>query len=815
MTLAPTVHSDEPPRGHMRRTHDVDRGRRGPRLSLATKAQLIVSLIVAVLVGADGVAYVLAERAHRWDELNERAVIEASIQAQALAQPLWDYDDAQVEASLDALATDNDFRAVYVHDKEGEIIWQRVAGAVTENDLSVRRPIEIAWRDGVETLGSLDLYLSTDRVHQAVEREMRRRFFVFLTIVGSVLIAIHWCFRRVSRPLRMMAGVMGSLANGDDKVSIPGLGRKDEIGQFADAMNVFKQNAIEVVRLRTIRDRAASKERMRVRAAVEISSEAVVITDECANALYLNTAFTELLGYDLESLNAAGGYTCLFSRNNGPARMVAAVLRHGAWFGETRVRSAGGREFPATLRVSSIRTPDGQIVGYVALGADVTERQAAEARFHQLVHYDPLTGLPNRTLFRDRLEQAMTLARRDGTEVAVLLMDLHRFKDVNDVLGHAAGDQLLRDTASRICGHLRDTDTVARLAADEFAVIRKDKMGATDVDDLARILIGTTADPFRIAAQELYVGACVGAAVYPADAPRSGQLIRNADLALSQAKSQGAGTATFFKAGMDGECRARKALEFDLRRAIGGDELRLFYQPQISVATGATIGFEALVRWQHPQRGLVSPGDFIPLAEETGLIIELGAWAMRAACLQARVWQEAGMPSFRIAVNLSAVQFRGDLPSMVEATLAEAGVDPQCLELEITESVMLNDNGTNAAVLRRLHGLGVEIALDDFGTGYSSLSYLHRFPFEKIKIDRSFVGEMDVNSDAAAIVRAVIGLGHGLGMRVTAEGVENQEQLEQLRNLECDEAQGFLISRPVPAEDVSRAYLEAIFEAAV
>ncbi|KAA2236633.1 EAL domain-containing protein [Salinarimonas soli] len=439
----------------------------------------------------------------------------------------------------------------------------------------------------------------------------------------------------------------------------------------------------------------------------------------------------------------------------------------------------------------------GRAIRAVGTHTDITDRKEAERRVEHAASHDSLTDLPNRALFRHRLNQQLAESRRTGASVALLYLDLDRFKTVNDTLGHLAGDALLRETARRMAGALRLEDTLARLGGDEFAVLQAGDASPARTRALAERLVEAVSEPFGVAGRSVSVGLSVGIALSPGDGTDADELFKNADLALYRAKMAGRNTYRFYEPAMDEAQQERQALELDLRQALARGEFALHYQPLLDLASGRISGCEALVRWHHRTRGMIPPGAFIALAEETRLIVPLGEWVLREACREAATWSEP----MRISVNVSAVQFRQ--PGLVQgvmSALAASGLPPERLELEITETVLIHE-GEALKTLHQLRGLGVRIALDDFGTGYSSLSYLRRFPFDKIKIDRSFVKEID-NPDTAAIVRAMVGLGSRLGIAITAEGVETQAQLDQVRAEGCTEAQGYLISRPGPAREV-------------
>ncbi|HEY2136566.1 MAG TPA: EAL domain-containing protein [Xanthobacteraceae bacterium] len=447
--------------------------------------------------------------------------------------------------------------------------------------------------------------------------------------------------------------------------------------------------------------------------------------------------------------------------------------------------------------VSATRLPvmgaDGQPRYLVAVLQDVTERKRAEARIARLAHYDTLTDLPNRAAFNECFAATIERATRESSPFAVLCLDLDRFKEVNDVFGHAAGDALLRWVTARL-SRAAETAFLARIGGDEFALVVSGRDAAAGAARIAERMLAAVDEDFEIDGNRLRIGVSVGVAIYPADGADAETLIANADAALYRAKADGAGTIRFYEADMDARLRERRALVHDLREAVARDELVLHYQPQATIG-GEITGFEALVRWRHPGRGLLPPAKFIPGAEESGLILGIGAWILREACREAASWPKP----LNIAVNLSPVQFRhGDLVGLVHTVLLETGLAPGRLELEITESVLIEDFAHTVSLLRRLKALGVHIAMDDFGTGYSSLSNLQAFAFDKIKIDQSFIAKLEKNEQSATIVRAVIGLGRGLALPISAEGVETQAQLAFLSTEDCGEVQGFLVGKPLP-----------------
>ncbi|MEX8519733.1 MAG: EAL domain-containing protein [Leptothrix sp. (in: b-proteobacteria)] len=447
----------------------------------------------------------------------------------------------------------------------------------------------------------------------------------------------------------------------------------------------------------------------------------------------------------------------------------------------------------------------GRFLGRRGSNRDITDRRRTEQKLDFFAHRDPLTGLPNRTLFSELLSHAIQQAEHAQTEFGLLFLDLDNFKTINESLGHSMGDQLLIEVGKRLRTVLPEVDAMARIGGDEFNIIVERNSSLPGIDLVGQRLIDALAEPFQLDGHSIYSGASIGIALYPADGRDAETLQSNADAALHQAKVQGRGILRFSSPEMTHRAKYRLTLEADLRRAIDRQELRLHYQPQIDLISGRIVGLEALVRWQHPQRGMIPPYDFIPLAEESGLVVRLGDWVLRTACHQIKAWSDAGLAPRQTAVNVSTVQLsRGDLIASVQDTLQETGIAPEQLELEITESFVMADRGQSFKSLADLKALGVRLSIDDFGTGYSSLAYLQQIEVHKLKIDLSFVRDMTSNSGNASIVKAIIALGHSLGLEIIAEGVESQGQARYLRALQCDVMQGYLVSRPLPAEEMTR-----------
>jgi diguanylate cyclase (GGDEF)-like protein/PAS domain S-box-containing protein len=470
---------------------------------------------------------------------------------------------------------------------------------------------------------------------------------------------------------------------------------------------------------------------------------------------------------------------------------------------ESQVYRRDGSIIWISENARAVKNTDGSVLFFEGTVVDITERKQHDAELEHQASHDSLTGLPNRSLLRDRIEQAIVKAQRDGHLVAVVFVDLDHFKLINDSLGHHVGDRLLLEVADRLLANVRGHDSVARLGGDEFVVVLTEQHDDNEIVSLVSRLLDVISQPWMDENQEYGIGCSIGISCYPQDGDTPDALLRCADAAMYKAKESGRSTYHFYTPELNLAISERLELENSLRHALERDEFRVYYQPRIDVASGRIIGAEALIRWDCPGKGIIPPDSFISIAEETGLIIPIGQWILQEACRQNSAWQRAGLPPISVSVNLSPIQFRHTgLVASVAAALQQSGLEPTCLELELTESFVMHDAERINVAMQSLKALGVDIAVDDFGTGYSSLSYLKRFPVDRLKVDKSFVRDIDSDPDDAAIVRAIITLGHALGLKVVAEGVETHAHLEFLRRHGCDELQGYYFSRPVPAAEM-------------
>ena len=532
------------------------------------------------------------------------------------------------------------------------------------------------------------------------------------------------------------------------------------------------------------------------------SLEGIVICGPDQRIQSVNRTFTDITGYTAEeaighppSFLSSGRHDADFYR-----QMWQQIAQTGRWQGEIWNRRKNGEHYIEWLTINVDHAPDGSVRHYYAIFSDISERKATEEKIRHISQHDTLTNLPNQSVLRDRLGLALAHAQRSQEPLAVVFMDLDRFKIINDSLGPTAADALLVEVAQRLTQTVRHQDTVSRQGGDEFTLLLPE-VDAADAAHVAQKLLTCFAEPFQVSGQQLVVTPSIGIAVYPTDGHEIDTLLQASDMAMYRAKSDGGNTFRFHTADMHQRVSKTLRLENDLRKALRQDELLLHFQPQVSFTTGRVVGCEALVRWQHPETGLMPPAEFIPVAEDSGLIVPIGNWVLYAATRQCRAWQLAGLQDLVVAINVSTVQFRQeDFAQSVQHALTAANLAPRFLEVEITESVMADNPERAIRTIRQLHDLGVQLSIDDFGTGYSSFSYLKRFKIHKLKIDQSFVRDLNTDGNSASISQAIISMAHSLGLSVIAEGVETPEQAQWLASHQCDEAQGYLYARPMPVD---------------
>ena len=584
----------------------------------------------------------------------------------------------------------------------------------------------------------------------------------------------------------------------------------DETGAFEGVLGVGRDIS---------QQRRAEKDLRMAATVFEHSTSAILITDPAGYIVQANEAFTRVSGYAVSQvLDQLPNMLTVDEQQEAHLRYVLKQLnQHSTWEGEVWLKRRNGEHYPAWVGITAVLDDEGDLASYVCFFSDISERKASEQRIHRLAYYDALTHLPNRTLFQDRLHTALQSAERQKTWVVLMFLDLDRFKPINDSLGHAAGDRMLKEMATRLLGCVADDDTVARMGGDEFTLLLQPRtsreMALNRAIAVAEQILASLVRPFVLEGREFFVTASIGIALSPQDGNELSQLMKNADTAMYHAKERGKNNFQFYQADMNASALERLELESDLRHALEQNEFVLYYQPQFSGDGQRLTGAEALLRWRHPRRGLVPPGDFIPVLEELGLVVDVGDWVISEACRQLKTWHQAKVRVPKVSVNISARQFSdGQLGTRIANILRSTGLPPACLELELTESILMREVSEAMQILAGLKNLGLSIAVDDFGTGYSSLNYLKQFPIDVLKIDRTFVDGLPCGEQDAQIARAIIAMAHSLNLSVIAEGVETHEQLDFLREHGCDEVQGYLCGRPMPANRFEAQFSnEALF----
>ncbi|MDH5735889.1 MAG: EAL domain-containing protein, partial [Gammaproteobacteria bacterium] len=539
--------------------------------------------------------------------------------------------------------------------------------------------------------------------------------------------------------------------------------------------------------------------------AVEQSATLVMITNEVGIIQYVNPRLCELTGYMADEITGQNVKILRSSsfKASELAEVWKAIISGDAWQGEISTRKKNGEVFWSLMSISPIKDDNENVINFVAVGEDITQLKNAQSRIEQLAYVDGLTGLANRVLFRDRFEQALKNIVRTKTDAAILYLDLDQFKRINDSLGHDVGDALLMNVADRLRDCVRHQDTVARMGGDEFVILLTNIDGVTGATLVARKILQVMNKPIRLLSHEIIITPSIGITMAPADSLNADILLKNADLAMYRAKSKGRNNYQFFTSEMNERAIRHLEIENDLRKALDQDQIEIHFQPQVSLSNYELVGVEALVRWNHPERGIIYPDQFIQVAEETGLIIPLGWQILKQSCQQWHTMKSKGLQISKMAVNLSARQFRDpNLLEMIQAIFDRTGFNPLNLELEITETLLMEDMDHAISVLKQLKDIGISISIDDFGTGYSSLSYLKRLPIDSLKVDRSFIIDIPEDKDDMAITAAVIAMAHKLRLKVTAEGVETQAQWNFLKRNRCDVAQGYMFGKPMPADDL-------------
>ncbi|GAB1232134.1 hypothetical protein UT4_06000 [Ferrigenium sp. UT4] len=638
----------------------------------------------------------------------------------------------------------------------------------------------------------------------APARDLQRHILFAGVLLGLFFTWLSWLMSgRISDPIRRISAAADKVAAGDLDTAIPTVNREDEVAHLGRAIHDMVDSLTGEIRQRRVAEAG-----LRLSAKVfEQNSEAIMVTDRDNRIVMVNRAFSLITGY--AEAEVIGINPRLLSSGRQPMQFYRELWQklneEDMWRGEIWNKRKNGDVFPEWLTISNVRDDAGELTHHIAVFIDITERKKEEERIRQLANYDSLTRLPNRNLLQERIEQGIAQALRHRTKLATLFIDLDHFKNINDSLGHDVGDALLRQVALRLQTCIRRTDTLARFGGDEFIALLTDLDSEAEASFVAEKMIAVLGEPFDIGKHALHVTPSIGISLCPDDGDTAMQLMRNADLAMYRAKDGGRNRLAFYEEQMNRKAVERLRLENDLRAAIDQQQLMLYYQPKVACADNRVVGMEALLRWEHPEFGFISPAVFIPVAEQSGLIAEIGDWVLRQTVLQLRIWQSQGYCIVPVAVNLSAVQFRqSDLVERIQKIVHDGGIDNRYLELELTESVLMESGNNSETTVHRLSAAGFSLALDDFGTGYSSLSRLKLLPMNALKIDQSFVRDIATDENDESIVSATAVLAHAMEMTVIAEGVETPQQLAFIRDLNCEQYQGYLFSKPVPAGEVVR-----------
>lgn len=707
---------------------------------------------------------------------------------------------------------------------EDRVLYDKVRETVSHYQHAVINAIDMAslnWKLAQHHLTSADGYfVLADRDFHELSARLKQRayeklagnldnsksalgWFVVIAVTASALmISVAWVFsRNLLTGINRVINSITMLAAGEYKLAASVLSKNQELASIDNALLVLSGKLGDLER-ETRQRRHAESELALAAKVFESANEGIVIADSNNQILAVNRAFSNISGFDEEEVVNKGA-DFFFECFDGYGDVWNQLEARGEWQGELFQRHKNGELRPVWLTSSRVHDEDSGDYHYVSVLLDIAALKDSQARIDYMAQHDALTGLPNRTLFIERLKHALNRARRDKTQLSVLFVDLDRFKMINDTHGHPLGDELLTEIARRITQVVRVDDTVARIGGDEFILLLEGVASAESAKKVARLVLEALSRPVILDGKDLVVTTSIGIATYPADGDDETTLIRNADTAMYQAKESGRDRFYAYTAELTADALRKFALETDLRQALARNQLSLHYQPQTSLHNNEITGFEALLRWQHPQRGWVSPAVFIPIAEDIGMIEQIGDWVLSAACRQASLWRDKGLGDFRISVNISARQLMN--PNLVDRILAllKATNNPvDAIEIEVTESSVMEHASRCIAVLESLHKHGIPIAVDDFGTGYSSLSYLKRLPIQKVKIDRSFVNDLPNDPDDSALVSAIIAMAHSLGLFVVGEGVETVDQLEFLRAHGCDSVQGYYLDRPMSDVDI-------------
>lgn len=771
---------------------------------------LIVVGIASLLVATLFIFITLALTQWRAEDQATKRLNELIDSTSVMASVACFANDATLAAeTANALLKHSDVLSISIHTEKQELATASRAQPRLIADHAVEAvPLTRAIHspfDPTEKIGEILVTPNWPEIQKTVRADVRHAATILILlatgIVGVIGAVITWL---VVRPVKSISDRLHAInASAGETLHVPVAHAENELGRLVEDINDLLgrfqvEHESQLQRVVT--------EKLRLAAEVfKNSQEGIMITNRQNEIVTVNRAFSQITGYSEDEVIGKNPRILTSGRQNKDfyTTMWNALLDRGFWKGELWNRCKTGEIIPKWFSINTVTNEAGEIVNHVAIFSDISERKKAEERIEFLAHHDPLTKLPNRVLLRDRFANACASALRAGSGITLMFIDLDNFKNINDSFGHHAGDKLLTAMVERLQGFIREADTISRQGGDEFIVMLANIREPEIVARIAEKMLNALAAPFTFEENTFAVSASIGISLFPDDGKDFDSLLRNADAAMYDAKSRGKNAYRFFTEAMSGDAKGRLRLQVDLRNALKNAEFRLHYQAQIDLASNEMIGVEALLRWHHPTLGEILPAHFIPLAEDCGLIVPIGQWVLEEACRQGAQWRASGLPPLMIAVNISALQFnRGDLIEIIENALRRSGLPAGQLEIEITESVLMRNLNGTLDTIQRLKQLGVQFAIDDFGTGYSSLSSLKTMKVNKLKIDQSFVRDIDHDADDLAIVRAIIQLGQTLQLRVIAEGVETVEQLDILRKHGCDEVQGYYFGRPLPPESL-------------
>jgi diguanylate cyclase (GGDEF)-like protein/PAS domain S-box-containing protein len=789
------------------------------KINFNLREKLLVILLIGLFIAFSifGAFRIWQAKTRVTEEMDRSGQERVALIAESLANLIKAYDYSNIESVAERIVKLQDVQQINIKNKTGKVMVSRYSSDFNDQAQGMVFVAPVTFSG--ESIGSIELVTSFGRLDKSI-RDTYRNIIVATSLFGIFLGLLIYATVSVFvvKPLLRLSGAANQLALGDFSAVLPP-DSGDELGHLVRAFSSMRESrksveielnnlnssleSIVMARISELRDSEAY-----IHAVLNNVSEGIIVIGEEGVIMTFNTAAEKIFGYEGAEIIGKDFNILISSEHldlSGKYHRYIEEAERSAIFGVTR-ELVGLRKnysaFPLELRTSQLYIQDKLL--FITTARDISDRKEAEQRISYMASHDSLTGLPNRTLLQDRIQQNLVHNRRRKLQAAVLFIDLDNFKIINDTLGHDAGDSLLQEAARRLTADVRSEDTVARQGGDEFIILLSSISNPQDAAVIAQKLLDSLMRPFKINGKELHVSASIGIAIFPDDGDTMETLLKNSDIAMYHAKESGRNNFQFFSARMNELAAEKQALSSDLHHAVERSELFLVYQPVVDMSEETITGMEVLLRWRHPLNGMISPDKFIPLAEESGVILQIGEWVIRSACQQITDWQKQGYEVPRLAINLSAKQFRQkSLADNIALILRESGIDARYIGFEITESMLVQNIDEVVEMLLKLSNMGLEISIDDFGTGYSSLSYLKRFTINKLKIDKSFVDDIATNPDDAAIVQAIIAMAHGLQMKVVTEGVETREQLDFLRLHGSDQYQGYLFSKPLPAAEMA------------